>query len=85
MTNFLKMVANCYHKLTLKKYIHNAQELADHLNQKVYCIKYKGKPKFMTRDMLKDFRSRKIVPKNFTSIDLQKLSLFFVIPKSQKK
>lgn len=66
--------------LLYRRYRSMAQRKADALNCKVYCVKVAGQPRLITRNDLKHLRSTRQVPNNFTSLDLQRIALFFVTP-----
>lgn len=77
---FLTLVQKYRVALLYRSYRKMAQLKADDLHCRIYCIKVNGKPRFISRKDLKYLRSTKQVPKTITSLDLQRIALFWVNP-----
>lgn len=78
--NFLTQIQKFRVALLYRRYLAMAQQRANTLHCKVYVVKVNGRPRMVTRNDLKYLRASRQVPKSFTSLDLQRIALFYVTP-----
>ena len=81
---FLTLVQKYRVAILYHSYRKMAQQKANDLHCRIYCVKVNGHPRLISRNDLKYLRSTKQVPKSFTSLDLQRIALFWVNPKQNR-
>lgn len=79
---FLTLVQKYRVAILYRSYHTAAQQRANDLHCRIYCVKVNGRPRLISREDLKHLRSTRQVPKSFTSLDLQRIALFWVNPKN---
>lgn len=80
--DFLTLVQKYRVALLYRRYRIMAQSKADALHCRIYCVKVNGRAHLISRQDLKHLRSTRQLPKHFTSLDLQRIALFWVNPKN---
>lgn len=78
--HFLTTVQQYRVAILYRRYRAMAQLRANQLNCKVYCIKVGSRPRLLTRADIQHLKAKRILPRSFTALDLQRIALFYVLP-----